>query len=172
MRQIWLGCSLLALCLLSGLGFAQNAKVRVAVTVLGRASGATGAEGRDRLVKDLNKQKKSSVEAVAIEATGGEQISAEARQKNCEFVIFPTLTYSHSQSQAYGVKGNESNIPVYQVTIEYKLYRLADATPVVTGSAQGSDIGGEKDVVFLALDNVAKKVSADIMKAAAAPPAK
>ena len=164
------GCSFLAVCLLSGLSFAQGNKVRVGVVVLGSASGITSTDARDRLVKDLNKQKKSPVEAVAIQATAGDQISAEARQKNCDFVLFPTLTYTHAESQVVGTRaGQESDIPVYHVTIEYKLYRLADATPVTTGSGQGADIGGEKDVALLALDRVATKVAADLKNAPAAP---
>lgn len=68
MHRIWLvvGYVLLTLCLFCESIFAQETKVRVGVTPLGSASGLTGAAGRDRLVKSLNKQKNSQVEAVAL----------------------------------------------------------------------------------------------------------
>ncbi len=168
-----LGCSFLAACLVSGYTFAEeNQVVRVGVTVLGSATGITGAAGRDRLVKALNKQKKSPVQAVPLEASGGDQISAEAREKNCAFVVFTTQTEAHGQSHITGKPGFEANVPSFHATVEYKLYRLSDATPVASGSVKAEDIGSQGDVVQQALDNVAKKVSADIKNAAAAPPPK
>ncbi len=79
--------------------------MRVGVTVLGSASGLTGEAGRDRLVKDLNKQKKSEVQAVPLTASAGDQISEEARQKNCQFVVFTTQTESHAESHNEGGEG-------------------------------------------------------------------
>ncbi|HME32557.1 MAG TPA: hypothetical protein VKG65_07385 [Terriglobales bacterium] len=165
------GCLFLAACLVSGVSFAQdNQPVRVGVTVLGSAAGITGAAGRDRLVKALNKQKKSPVQAVPIQASGGDQVSAEAREKNCAFVVFTTQTEAHNEGGASGKPGQTTNIPEYHTTVEYKLYRVSDATMVASGSAKAQDIGSLGDVVQQALDRVATKVAADIKTAAAAPP--
>ncbi|HME33017.1 MAG TPA: hypothetical protein VKG65_09725 [Terriglobales bacterium] len=162
--RLLVGCSFLVACLVSGFSFAQdNQVVRVGVTVLGSAFGITGAAGRDRLVKALNKQKKSQVQAVPLEGSGGDQVSADARQKNCEFVVFTTLTEAHMESQTQGTRAGElTNIPEYHATVEYKLYRLSDATPVATGSAKAHDIGSQGEVVEQTLDRVATKVAADI----------
>jgi len=168
--RLLLGCSSLLACLVSGLAFSQeNQVVRVGITVLGSANGITPAAGRDRLVKALNKQKKSQLQAVPIEASGGDQISAEAREKNCAFVVFTSQTEALGQSHITGKPGFESNVPSFHATVEYKLYRISDATPVATGSAKAEDVGSQGDVVQQALDNVAKKVSVDIKNAAAAP---
>ena len=161
------GCLFVAVCLVSGLSLAQDNQVRVGVTVLGSASGITAEAGRDQLVKALNKQKKSQVQAVPLTPSAGDQISEEARQKNCQFVVFTTETESHAESQTQGVRAGETtNIPEYHATIEYKLYRISDpAAPVATGSAKAHDIGSQGEVVKQALDAVAKKVSADIKNA-------
>ncbi len=156
-------CSFLAACLVSGFSFPQdNQVVRVGVTVLGSASGITGTAGRDRLVKALNKQKKSPVQAVPLEA--GDQISAEARQKNCNFVVLTTVTEAHNEGGAFGKPGQTTNIPEYHTTVEYKLYRVSDATVAASGSAKAQDIGSQGEVVEQALDRVATKVVADIKK--------
>src|SRR5271165_473150 len=111
------GCLFLAACLVSGCSFAQdNQPVRVGVTVVGSAAGITGAAGRDRLVKALNKQKKTPVQAVPIEASGGDQISAEGRQKNCVFLLFTTVTEAHEEGGASGKPGQTTNIPEYHIT--------------------------------------------------------
>ncbi len=169
--RLVMGCLFLAACLVSGYGFAQdNQLVRVGVTVLGSAAGITGEAGRDRLVKALNKQKKSQMQAVPLTSSAGVQISEEARQTNCQFVVFTTLTEAHAESHNEGAKaGMSTNIPEYHANVEYKLYRISDpATPVATGSAKAHDIGSQGEVVGQALDSVAKKVSADIKNAATA----
>jgi hypothetical protein len=160
--RLAVGYFFLAVCLVSGYSFAEDAQVvRLGITVVGSASGITGVAGRDRLVKAFNKQKKSSVQAVPIEATG-EQVSAEARQKDCVFVLFTTVTEAHSEGGASGVKGQTVNIPEYHTTVEYKLYRVSDSTIAATGSAVAQDIGSVGEVVQQALDHVAPKVVAEI----------
>jgi len=163
--RLVIGCSFLAVCLVSGFSFAQdNQVVRVGVTVLGSASGITGAAGRDRLVKAFNKQKKSPVQAVPLEASSGDQISADARQKNCAFVVLTTVTEAHNEGGATGKPGQTTNIPEYHTTVEYKLYRVLDATVAASGSAKAQDIGSQGEVVEQALDRVATKVVADIKR--------
>jgi hypothetical protein len=165
--RLVVGFLFLAVCLISGFSFSQDNQVRVGVTVLGSASGITAETARDQLVKTLNKQKKSPVQAVPLTASAGNQISEEARQKNCQFVVFTDETEAHAEAQTQGKPGVNTNIPEYHATIEYKVYRISDpATPVATGSAKAHDIGSQGDVVKQALDNVAKKVTADIKNAA------
>jgi hypothetical protein len=167
--RLLIGSSFLAACLVSGFSVAQeNQVVRVGVTVLGSANGITAEAGRDRLVKALNKQKKTQIQAVPLEGSGGDQVSADARQKNCTFVVFTTLTEAHSESQATqtGTGVSFTNIPQFHATVEYKLYRLSDSTPVATGFAKAQDIGSQGDVVGQVLDRVAPKVAADVKSAA------
>jgi hypothetical protein len=156
----------LVFCLISGFSFAQNDQVaRVGVTALGSATGITGATGREQLVKILNKQKKAQVQAVPIDASVGDKISAEAREKNCMFLLLTTLTEAHGEGGASGKPGQTSNVPEFHVTIEYKVYRVSDSTVVASGSAKAHDIGSLGEVVERALDRVAIKVVADIKSA-------
>ena len=154
----------------------ENTAVRVGVTVLQHAPvGLSATAARDRLVKDLNKQKKLHVEAIPLDQSAGQQLSDEARQKNCAFVVDPTLTEAHAQGQdsAGGAFDmftvQEHNVPNFHATIEYKVYRASDLTPVASGSAKAQGIGSQAEITGEALDNVAKKVSADIKNAPAAP---
>ena len=66
--RLVVGFLFLAVCLVSGFSFAQDNQVRVGVTVLGSAAGITAEAGRDRLVKALNKQKKSARASGAADA--------------------------------------------------------------------------------------------------------
>jgi ABC-type glycerol-3-phosphate transport system substrate-binding protein len=160
--RLVVGCAFMAACLMVASSPAQDSQVvKVGITVLGSASGITGVAARDRLVKAFNKLKKSTVQAVPLEATG-DQVSTEARQKDCVFVVFTTLTEAHSEGGASGKAGQTTNIPEYHTTVEYKLYRVSDATVAATGSAIAQDIGSLGEVVQQALDHVAPKVVADI----------
>jgi hypothetical protein len=137
------GCFFLIACLVSGLSFAEDSQVvRVGVTVVGAASGITGVAGRDRLVKAFSKQKKSPVQAVPLDAAG-DQVTAEARTKNCAFVLFTTVTEAHNEGGASGKPGQTTNIPEYHTTVECKLYRVSDATVAATsGCTRYRFIGG------------------------------
>jgi hypothetical protein len=104
--RLAVGCFFLIACLVSGLSFADDSQaVRVGVTVVGAASGITGVAGRDRLVKAFSKQKKSPVQAVPIDAAG-DQVTAEAKAKNCTFVLFTTVTEAHNEGGASGKPGH------------------------------------------------------------------
>ncbi len=160
--RLVVGCAFLTACLIVASSLAQdNQIVKVGITVLGSASGITGVAARDRLVKAFSKLKKSTVQAVPLNATG-DQVSPEARQKDCIFVLFTTLTEAHNEGGASGKAGQTTNIPEYHTTVEYKLYRVSDGTVAATGSAIAQDIGSLGEVVEQALDHVAPKVAVDI----------
>ena len=143
--------------------------MRLGVTALGNAAGITGTAARDQLVKALNKQKKAQVQAVPIDASMGDKISAEAREKSCVFLLVTTLTGTEGVGNASGKPGQTSNVPEIYATIDYKLYRVSDSTLVANGSAKSHDIGSLGVVVEQALDRVATKVVANLKSVKAAP---
>jgi hypothetical protein len=63
------------------------------------------------------------VQAVEELDAAGDQVTAEARAKNCAFVLFTTVTEAHNEGGASGKPGQTTNIPEYHTTVEYKLYR-------------------------------------------------
>jgi len=72
--------------------------VRIGVAVLRSGTDKVSVtEARDRLVKGLDQQKpdkklKVRVQAVPLEASQGNVALAEAKEKNCQFVLFSHLT--------------------------------------------------------------------------------
>src|SRR5579859_3497131 len=80
--------------------FAQDENVvRIGVAVLrsGTEKNVSVTAARDRLVKALNQQKpdkklKLRVQAVGLEASQGSVALAEAKGKDCQFVLFSHLT--------------------------------------------------------------------------------
>ena len=90
---------LLIICLLSIPLLSQEASVvRIGVAVLRSGTDKVSVtEARDRLVKGLNQRKpdkklKVLVQSVALDASQGSQAIAEAKAKDCQFVLFSYLT--------------------------------------------------------------------------------
>ncbi|MDR3749083.1 MAG: hypothetical protein P4M04_13175 [Acidobacteriota bacterium] len=167
--RLFVGLSL-AVCLLCTMNFAQgNHAVRIGVTLMENSVvGLSSAAARDKLVKAIGHQKDKkaqlALDGVAIDATAGDAIMAEARQKNCEYLVRTKLTEAHEQGNVSGRAGNASNVPEYSATIEYKLFRVSDGSTVGSGSAKATDVGSAAEIVTLALDHLAGKVMADIKK--------
>ena len=170
-RMPLIPATLLAACLATVSAVAQGPRtIRVCATLMeNSAAGMSSAAARDRLVKDLGHQKDKkmqlSMEGVAVDATAGEQIMAEAKQKNCEFLVEPKLTEAHEQGGVSGRAGNASNVPEYSATIEYKLFRVADGATAGSGAAKATDVGSQAEIVGQALDHLAGKVFAEVKKA-------
>ena len=97
---------LLAVCLLSVSGFAQeNRIVRVGVPNMENrsASGVSGNLERDRLVAALNQEKPDKklhvkVQGVPLDGTTPESVGAEAKEKSCDYVVYTTLTELQASS--------------------------------------------------------------------------
>src|SRR5664279_3330243 len=89
----------LAVILISISGLAQENAVRVGVALLQNEAGRSVPANveRDRLVKALNQlkpDKKTHVKVVGVplEGSTGSEISDEAAQKKCQYVVYTTLT--------------------------------------------------------------------------------
>lgn len=168
--------SFVSLCLLGALSFAQaNRVVPVCVTTMdGSAVGLSSAAARDKLVKNLShvKDKKAqlSLQGTPLGAGTTEQVLADAKQKNCDFVVQTNLTESHEEGSMSGkatiYAGAMQNIPVYSAAVEYKVLRVSDGTTVGSGVGKATDIGSAAEVTSQALDHVATKAFADIKKTA------
>src|SRR5271157_268615 len=89
----------LFLCLLSLCAFAQeNRVIRVGVPIMKNLAGRSvpGNIERDRLVAALNQEKPDKklhvkVQGVPLEGLTPEDIGDEAKQKNCDYVVYTTL---------------------------------------------------------------------------------
>jgi VWFA-related protein len=147
--------------------------VRVGVAVMGGlANTVSGAEGRDRLVKSLYRGKPNTklplnLEAVALVATSARGAIAEARDKNCEFLLYTrladlTTTYTPSTL-------NSDFLPVFHATVEYQLNRVVDDSRFASGSIKADDETSGKGAIWQALSNVAKSAALEIKKGRGTP---
>jgi VWFA-related protein len=164
------------------LSIAQEAAVvRVGVTLpLGVDKTVSATETRDRLVKALNHQKpepqkddhqkpdkktRFSVEAVALASEWGGRAIAEAKVKECQFVLSAKLTRVDTSSIQRPNLSNLDTIPMFNVTVEYRLARVGDGATFAIGSVKGQDTTSVPAVVWEAISQVAVKAIADIAKA-------
>jgi hypothetical protein len=190
---------ILSLCLLSLCAVAQeNRVVRVGVAMMqSQAShGMSGGWGQGRLVAALDQQKPDKkqhikLQGVPLEGTSPEEVANEAKQKNCDYVVYTNLVElqalgdSTAQPRSGGTMGtypggslgmppnNPNNTRTgntqYRATVDYRLNRTGDAAAVSSSSLTNQQSGPEENVVAQVLNQIANRVFGDIKKA---PPAK
>lgn len=154
--------SLLVLCFASIPAFADDAAgVHVCVAVLQSAGGnISGTVSRDTLIKWLGKQKKSQVQTVPMESSIPDEALAEAKQKNCDYVVTTNLVEDHTESgYTPGMGGTTASIPNFFVTVSYKLTKITDGADVASGSFKAQDTGSPQNAVGFTLSKVAGKVA-------------
>jgi VWFA-related protein len=151
----------------------ENRVVRVGVATLQSGPGiVSGAEARDRLVKALNHRKpdKNSrfrLEAVALEASSQVRAIAEAREKNCEFVLYTHLTDLTTTSSLSTF--NDVYLPDFHATVEYELKRVVDGSGFASNSVEVEDSASSHGAIWSALTQVANKASYDIQRGKGTP---
>src|ERR1700722_18134019 len=150
----------------------ENHVVRVGVATLhGEPGTVSGTEARDRLGKVLNQRKpdKNSrlrLEAVILDASSQGKATAEAREKNCEYVLSTQLTSLTTSSKIVRQNGSAFDpVPVFAATVEYQLTRAVDGSSLAIGAAKAEDTTSFQEVVWQTVAQVADKAIADIAKA-------
>jgi len=192
---------ILSSCLLSLCAMAQeNRVIRVGVATMQSQAGQSisGNWGQDRLVAALNQQKPDKkqhikLQGIALEGTGPEEVGNEAKQKNCDYVVYTHLvelqasTDNAMQQQQQQRPGTAPNYPAgglgmppnnptspstprsmntqYRATVDYRLYRPGDTTAISNASLTNQQSGPEEAVVSQALNQVANRVFGEIKKA-------
>ena len=151
--------------------FAQDKDaVRIGVAVLRSGTEKISVtEARDRLVKALNQQKpdkklKLRVHAVALEASQGKIALAEAREKNCQFVLFSHLTdLLTSEKMVPNVTtGNLDSVPAVTAKLSYELDQTVDGAEFAIGSARVDDASSVRDAVMDTMTQLAVTVFAEL----------
>ena len=137
--------------------------MRIGVAVLRSGSEKIPVtQARDRLVKALNQQKpnkqlKLHVQAVALEASQGRVALAEAREKNCQFVLFTHLTDLLTSEKLVPsvLNGNMDSVPVITAKVNYELRRAADNAEYAIGSTKVEGASSIHDAVMEAMAELA-----------------
>jgi VWFA-related protein len=153
--------------------FAQDKDVvRIGVAVL--RSGAEKVpvtDARDRLVKSLNQQKpdkklKLRVQAVPLDASQGNVALAEARGKDCKFVLFSHLTdLLTSEKMVPNVStGGFDTVPAVTAKLSYELEQTVDGAEYAIGSAKVDDASSARDAVMDAMGQLADSVFSELKK--------
>lgn len=151
--------------------------VRIGVALLRSGTDKISVtEARDRLVKGLNQQKPDKklnlrVQAVPLEASQGNVALAEAKGKDCQFVLFSHLTdlLTSEKSVPSSMTGTIDTFPVFAAKMEYQLERVADSAEYAVGSAKSEDASSLKDAVFSAVSQLAGVVFAELKKVVTSP---
>ena len=191
MYQLGRRLCFLAVLLVAVAGLAQENAVRIGVALLQNQAGRAVPANveRDRLVKALNQlkpDKKTHVKVVGVPLDGmtPSEISEEAGQKNCQYVVYTTLTELRNADDPYQrppgtVETNpnsqwsnqnsrsERQDPEFRVTVEYKLVSVPGSN-AVGGAPYSTQLAmNEIDAVSQVLDRVANAVLGEIKKSTA-----
>jgi len=172
MRRFCLPSLLFLLLLISTDGFSQEKSVvRIGVTPLGNGGDKVSVTtARDHLVKGLNHQKVDkqwgvTVQAVALNESAGSKALAEAKDKNCQFVVTSRLADLHSSEK--GVPGSAfgtiDNVPVIQAKVSYEMWRVVDGLEYALGSVS-SEESTITEAVMEAHRRLASEIVAELKK--------
>jgi VWFA-related protein len=151
----------------------EAAKLRLGVAVLsGPPKIEMGIEARDRLVMLLNRRKADgksllNLEAVALDASSPVAAMADARNKNCEFVLYTRLTDLTSKSDISSPIGVD--LPVFHAGLEYQINRVVDGSGFASNSIKAEDSASIRDAIWRALAQVASVAASEIKKGQATP---
>lgn len=137
--------------------------IRIGVAVLRSGSEKIPVtQARDRLVRALNQQKlnkelKLHVQAVALEASQGSIALAEAKEKNCTFVLFTHLTDALSTEKMVPdvTTGGLDSVLSVTAKVAYQLRRTADNADYAVGSTKVEGAASIHDAVMEAMSQLA-----------------
>jgi hypothetical protein len=188
-------CMFVILLVASSIAFSQAPRVvRVGVAMMrNNANRSAPSElERDRLVKALNAEKPDKklhlkVQGVALDGTNPEDAASQGDENKCDYIVYTTLielrtqgdpaqrrpgtfeTNPNSQRRPQDPETAAIN-PEYRATVEYKLYRTGDRTPISGAPFSTQAELSEIDVVSQLMDRVANRVLAEVKKAALSRP--
>jgi hypothetical protein len=191
MQRFTLLAFVLLVCSLSMWAAAQeNRVILVGVPVMKNAAARSVPANleRDRLVAALNQQKPDKkthikVEGVALEGTSADEVAEEAKQKKCAYVVYTTLVELRTDSDPNQIRPGtiqtnpggvwttpnspqaRGNDPEYSATVEYKLYRTGDLTPIAGDPFTNQQAMPDDAVVGQLMDRIASRVFSEVKKA-------
>ena len=142
-------------------------RIGVSLVSIDERKGWEAASG-DRLLKGLNHEAldggpKATVQAVALDGQGSKAL-AEAKDKNCEFVLFVRITgiRSYEESEISTLGGPLQVLHKNVAVVEYDLRQVKDGTEYALGSVESQGMYSASDAVEQAMRRVAKAAVADL----------
>ncbi|MFN2513024.1 MAG: hypothetical protein ABR568_16585, partial [Pyrinomonadaceae bacterium] len=143
----------------------QPGALRVGVvTINNRSDRAVSLESlRQRLVSGIEG---SGIDAVPLNATTQEAAEAEAKARQCDFILYTDITSlkTSAAKKLGGILGSVtgvSGVGKSDARVNFKLFAVGDTSPRLESSATGKEEGDEASV-GTALDSEARAVSAAV----------
>jgi VWFA-related protein len=161
------------LCLLCLPALAQEVPVvRIGVTLpKSAASDVSTAELRSQLMRALNQRKvdkklRAQVQAVALDASPGGKAIAEAREKNCQFVLYSEVRQLQDASKFEPQNGTPGGFQAVEVArVDYQLRRAGDGASLAIGIAESEAMISGRGAILQAVELISGKVMADLRNA-------
>ena len=169
----------------------DNPIVRVGVAVPQNQSGRSVPLDveRDRLVRALNdlkpdKKTHLKVQAVPLGGSTGNEVSDQAEQQKCTYIVYTTITELRGALDPYQrlpntvesnpnsqwTTQNPNNGPEFRATVEYKLFNTVGHTATAGATYSTQAATNEIDTVSQVMDRIANSVFSDIKKGGLPPP--
>jgi hypothetical protein len=121
------------------------------------------------------------VQGVVLKSTDPGDVTREAQERGCDYVVYTTLRELRSADDPYvrrpgtfetnpnGTWGNRDPSaqrvdPEFRATVEYRLLKVGDPSPISGAPFSTQQASTEQDVVAQVLDRIAARVSAEIKK--------
>lgn len=128
---------------------------------------------RDALIKFLGNKKGLQREEVPLDTPKATEALAQARDKQCDYLIHTIVSEVHSESgytatPAGGVSvQNGVNLLTFFVTTNYTLFKVSDAAEQASGSVKASDRGSAQNAVIATTRKIAEKLAGPLKGGAA-----
>jgi hypothetical protein len=111
----------------------------------------------------------SNIEAVAIDSNSASAIEAEAKQKECDYILYTDIAQlKKSGSKVGGLLGRASGVggggEKYEARLDFKLIPVGGSSPQLTSSSSAKEEGAEEVSLTAAADREAKSVVAELQK--------
>jgi hypothetical protein len=142
--------------------------VRVGVVMVSNKTDASLAT--DSLQQSLVSRLSGSVDAVPLTSSSPEAVTAEAKQKQCDYVLYTDVSDVKKPSTAakiggfIGRKSGAGSVGKVEANINYRLFKIGAPTPAVQSSSQGKDDLSADAAVSSALEGEAKSVLSAVRK--------
>lgn len=149
---------------------------------------------RDRLVRAINQMKppkhskdSAKIQAVALDSSSPNAANAQARDVNCDYIVFTNLTELRESGDPAPLPRpgevrigrdpvandptvfNRQEVQRYAV-MEFQLFRLDDPNPRFDTSASAHEATTEDGIVSMLMDSVANRVAGEIRSKNTRPP--
>ena len=111
-----------------------------------------------------------NVDAVPLTSSSPEAVTAEAKQKQCDYVLYTDVSDVKKPSTAakiggfIGRKSGAGSAGKVEANINYRLFKIGATTPAVQSSSQGKDDLSADAAVSSALEGEAKSVLSAVRK--------